>query len=257
MNNLKLEIDLLPKGAWGNDLSVTLPKKEWDILRNYCYQQANGKCQICGYKTNNLQAHEVWKFNINNRTQTLDNIMAICNKCHGVIHYHNSQRLGYAECAKRHFLQVNNVTENVFNEHLTKALALYEKRNTVFHWRIIADLVNFGGGNIELKNIYYPFIVNPYSDDEIQTLCGYTGQAPSLIDLQIDNYAGIIKVKCTRTNKIQWFVDDELSVNEFGFTKKFVSSFSVKNLTQSCVSFKLIGNSGEYISKKFLLKPYS
>lgn len=177
-------------------------------------------------------------------------------KAREVIHYHNSQRLGYAECAKRHFLQVNNVTENVFNEHLTKALALYEKRNTVFHWRIIADLASFGGSNIELKNVYYPFIVNPYSDDEIQTLCGYTGQAPSLIDLQIDNYVGIIKVKCTRTNKIQWFVDDELRVNEFGFTKKFVSSFSVKHLPQSCVSFKLIGNSGEYISKKFLLKPY-
>ena len=254
MSNLKLKIDLLPKGAWGNDLSLTLPRKDWDVLRNYCYRQANGKCQICGHETDNLQAHEVWKFNINNREQTLIDIIAICNKCHGVIHYHNSQRLGYAESAKRHFLQVNNVTEDVFNEHLTKALALYERQNTVYHWRIVADLSNFGGNNIELKHAYYPLIINPYTDDEIQDLCRYTGLAPSLSDLQIDNYAGIIKVKCGRTNKIQWFVDDELSVSEFGFTKKFVSAFSVKDLTQSYVSFKLIGNNGEYISKKFLLK---
>lgn len=33
----KLTIDLLPKGAWGNDLSKTLSKKDWDTLREACY----------------------------------------------------------------------------------------------------------------------------------------------------------------------------------------------------------------------------
>lgn len=32
MKNYKLNIDLLPKGAWENDLSKTLSKKDWDIL---------------------------------------------------------------------------------------------------------------------------------------------------------------------------------------------------------------------------------
>ena len=37
MKNYKLTIDLLPKGAWGNDFSKTLSQKNWDILRNKCY----------------------------------------------------------------------------------------------------------------------------------------------------------------------------------------------------------------------------
>ncbi len=62
MKNLKLTIDLLPRGAWGNDLSKTLSKKNWDILRNYCYKRFNNTCAICGAKNVELDAHEVWKF---------------------------------------------------------------------------------------------------------------------------------------------------------------------------------------------------
>ena len=34
MTNLKLTIELLPKGAWGNDFSKTLSKKDWDTIRS-------------------------------------------------------------------------------------------------------------------------------------------------------------------------------------------------------------------------------
>ena len=46
MKEFKLTIEMLPKGAWDNDFSKTLPQKEWDIVRNACYQKANHKCQI-------------------------------------------------------------------------------------------------------------------------------------------------------------------------------------------------------------------
>ena len=39
MKNFKLTIEMLPKGAWNNDFSKTLPKKEWDIVRNACYKK--------------------------------------------------------------------------------------------------------------------------------------------------------------------------------------------------------------------------
>lgn len=71
MRDYKLKIDLLPKGAWDNDLSKTLPKKDWDLLRNKCYERAHHRCQICGYQTDYLDAHEVWDFNVNKKTQTL------------------------------------------------------------------------------------------------------------------------------------------------------------------------------------------
>ena len=92
MSELKLTIELLPKGAWGNDLSIILSKKDWNILREFALKRANGKCEICGYETSDLDVHEDWKFEIKNKTQTLKDIIAICSRCHGVKHFRNSKR---------------------------------------------------------------------------------------------------------------------------------------------------------------------
>ena len=131
MKNLKLNIELLPKGAWGNDLSRTLSKKDWDILRNMCYERFNHKCSICGYKTEKLDAHEVWDFNLKTKTQTLIDIIALCSECHGVKHFRNSQRLGFGENAKRHFMYVNECTELEFDLCLSKAQIEFEERNKI------------------------------------------------------------------------------------------------------------------------------
>ena len=60
MEELKLTINMLPKGAWYNDFSKTLSKKHWDILREFALKRANGRCEICGYKTDDLDVHEEW-----------------------------------------------------------------------------------------------------------------------------------------------------------------------------------------------------
>ena len=148
MKDLKLTIDLLPKGAWGNDLSKTLSSKDWDILRNYCYKRYKYKCAICGEQSDKLNAHEEWDFDIVNKTQTLKNIIALCPKCHGVKHMKNSERLGYGENAKRHFMTINNATEIEFANHYSQALLLFEERNNIYRWKIVADLSNFGGSEI-------------------------------------------------------------------------------------------------------------
>ena len=133
MKNLKLTIDLLPKGAWGTNLSTTLPKKAWDILRQAAYERANNKCSCCG-KDGDLQAHEVWDFDILTKTQILKDIVALCPACHGVKHFRNSQRIGYGEHAKAHFLKVNNCNLNDFVEHYMAAESLFHERNTVDKW---------------------------------------------------------------------------------------------------------------------------
>ena len=164
MDNFKLTIDLLPKGAWNNDLSKTLSQKDWNILREFCYKKANHKCQICGERTDDLDAHEVWQFDEKNKTQTLKDIIGVCSKCHGVIHFRNSVRLGYGELAKKHFLKVNQCSEMEFASHLHKALIEYDQRNKIFRWKMIANLERFGGKNIELKTRNIPIIISPYDD---------------------------------------------------------------------------------------------
>lgn len=162
MKNYILTIELLPKGAWGNDLSKTLSKKDWDILRHVCYEKSNNTCAICGYSTEELDAHEVWDFDVKTKTQTLKNIVALCSKCHGVKHMRNSQRLGFGENAKRHFLKVNNCSELDFAAHYLEAESLFNEQNKIFRWTIKAELDKFGGKGIEIKQRYIPKIINPY-----------------------------------------------------------------------------------------------
>ena len=81
MKDFKLTIDLLPKGAWGNDFSKTLSKKDWDILRNKCYERANHKCAICGWDEDKdiLEVHHIDE---NLSHNELENLIILCPICH-------------------------------------------------------------------------------------------------------------------------------------------------------------------------------
>lgn len=258
MKDLKLTIELLPKGAWGNDFSRTLSKKDWDVLRNACYERANHKCAICGFTTNDLDAHEVWDFNVNTKTQTLIDIIALCSKCHGVKHIRNSQRLGYGENAKRHFMKVNNCNELEFASHLTKAQMDFEERNEIYRWKMIANLDKFGGESIEIKEDYIPLIDSEYTQDELIKLKNECDFTPRILEIAINNYEGTININCDKTNKIEWY-DNELNLldEKFNFGENFITKFSVKNLYFPYITFKLLGKYGEKISKKFNLVPYN
>lgn len=257
MKDLKLTIELLPKGAWGNDFSRTLSKKDWDILRNDCYKRANHHCQICGYETDDLDAHEVWDFDIKNKTQTLKDIIGICNKCHGVKHIRNSQRLGYGENAKKHFMEVNNCNELEFASHLTKAQIDFEERNKVYRWKMIANLERFGGKDVQIKETCIPLIDSEYTQDTLETLKNEVDFTPRILDVSINNYEGTISITCDKTNKINWYDNKQnLIATKFNFGEKFVTKYSVKNLHFPYIAFKLTGEFGEKISKKFVLSKY-
>ena len=268
MKNYKLTIDLLPKGAWGNDFSKTLSKKDWDILRNKCYERANHKCAICGYVTDELDAHEVWNFNIENKTQTLLDIIALCSRCHGVKHIRNSYRLGYGEDAKTHFIKVNNASELGFIAHLTEAEMKFEEQNKVYRWKIVADLNKFGGQDIEFKQSYIPMIKSPYENIDFNTInfadtknlfttCKNENtnliSTPKVTEINVDNYQGIITIKSLFTNKIEWFLDETKIKTKYNLAGLFTTEFSVKNLTGKQLYFKLTNSNGEIISKPFNL----
>ncbi len=266
MKNYKLTIDLLPKGAWGNDFSKTLSKKDWDILRNKCYERANHKCAICGYVTDELDAHEFWNFNVENKTQTLFDIIALCSRCHGVKHIRNSYRLGYGEDAKTHFMKVNNASELDFIAHLTEAEMKFEEQNKVYRWNIVADLSKFGGKDIEFKKSYIPMIENPYKNIDFNTInfadtknlfniskkenSNLIG-TPKIIEISVDNYHRTITTKSLFANKIEWFLDGTKIKTKYNLAGLFATEFSVKNLIGRQLYFKLTNSNGEIISKHF------
>ena len=290
MSNLRLTIDLLPKGAWGNDFSKTLPKKDWDTLRNHCYQKAKGVCAICGKKTDELDAHEVWEFDTQSKTQTLKDIIALCSACHGVKHMRNSERIGYGEQSKVHFLKVNGCTSMTFAKHYAEAQFLFDQRNKVLRWNIAADLSKFGGEGIEFEQKQIPFIISPYENIDWETVrhirlneqksdslevikltqydntssintealyfidCNQNSYPPKIDSITVDNYEGTITVRGDRTNKIQWFGDNKPIKSKYHFSGKIKTKLCVENMTYSTLKFVLQGNGGQTFSQDFKLK---
>lgn len=270
MKNFKLTIEMLPKGAWNNDFSKTLPKKEWDIVRNNCYKRANHRCQICGFTTDDLDAHEVWKFNVKTQMQTLIDIIGICSKCHGVKHIRNSQRLGYGEEAKKHFINVNKCSELDYASHLTQAQMDFEERNKIYRWKIVADLSKFGleNGTIKEKNI--PFVRSVYENidwsnydfikhnkktiSHIEKNSLYFPE-PKILSIEIDNYQGTIEVLSNDTNKIEWYLDKQKIKTKYNIVGKFKTILKVENLKGKELTFALFGDGGKTFSKIFELLP--
>lgn len=270
MEDLKLTINMLPKGAWNNDFSKTLSKKDWDELRNFALKRANGKCEICGYKTSDLDVHEEWDFSIKKKTQTLKQIIAICSKCHGVKHFKNSVRLGYGEEAQEHFMNVNNASEMEFASHLNKSLLEYNERNSVYRWKIAANLEKFGGSGIEIKQNNIPLIKNPYENinwneydylkTEYNNLFSIKSKKlyylePIVLYIYVDNYQGTLTIVCENVNKIEWYLDDIKIKTMYNVVGLFTTELKVKTLIGKNLKFKLIGTGGETTSKNFEILP--
>ncbi|MCL2540054.1 MAG: hypothetical protein FWE53_01295 [Firmicutes bacterium] len=261
MKELKLTIDLLPKGAWGNNLSKTLPTKDWDTLREACYKRAGYKCEICGL-SGELDAHEEWEFDVRLKTQTLKNIIALCSACHGVKHMRNSERIGYGENAKRHFIKVNNCSELDFARHRTKAQELFDERNKIYRWKLVVEPDKLGGKGIEMKERVIPFIQNPYegidlAKEEHEMFYSISQKKsiiePSIRSVDVDNYTGNISVVAGFTNKIEWYLDGEKIKTKFNIAGQFLSEFSAESLNGKELQFKLVNESGETASKIFTL----
>ena len=271
MKKLKLTIEMLPKGAWNNDFSKTLPKKQWDILRNECYKRANHKCQICGYETDDLDAHEIWEFDIDNKIQKLVNIVGICSKCHGVKHMRNSQRLGYGEDAKKHFMNVNGCSELDYATHFAKAKMDFEERNKIYRWKIVADLEKFGLKDAALKTKNIPLIKSVYENVDFTMLSfennkklfksyvslpkKYWITPPKVLSIVIDNYQGKIEVVSDDVNRIEWYLDNQKIKTKYNVVGKFITTLSVENLKGTELTFILFGIGGKTVSKIFELSP--
>ena len=252
MKNLKLTMDLIPKGAWGSSLSKQLSKDDWDTLRQFAFSKARGECSICGCKTNELDAHEVWFFDKQNSTQTLKNIQALCTRCHGVKHFRNSERLGYGQNAKRHFLKVNCCSELDFANHCFESMLDFEEKNKIYRWKISVDFAKFGGSSeMEINEYYLPYITNPYQDVGFSKLNG--GLVPILYSVIVDNYAGTIMIECGLTIRVELCCDKVLLKSFYNTAGRFVVKFSLKNCMSSYVQFRLIGEDGAFKSEKFEL----
>lgn len=229
-------------------------------MREACYARSNHHCAICGASGTDLDAHEAWEFDVKTKTQTLKDIIALCSACHGVKHMRNSERIGYGESAKAHFIKVNGCSAVALTGHYTEAKMLFEERNEIERWKIKADLTKLGGAGIDIIERNIPKIINPYEGLKagehysvksiLSNESKYIG-TPKIRSIEMDNYQGVITIICDNANRIDWSMDGELIKTKYNVVGKFTTMFSVEDLEGSSLRFRLIGDGGQTYSEVF------
>lgn len=136
MQNFKLNFEIVPTGAWNNNLRTALSKKAWDFIRKDAYDRANGHCMICNRPATRLEAHEKWEYNKETATQKLVDVVAICHACHSVIHIGRTQVLGFEDEAIKHFRRVNKCDYQGYIKALSDATAKSVELSTVSDWAL-------------------------------------------------------------------------------------------------------------------------
>ena len=136
MEKLKLNFEIVPTGAWNNNMRTVLSKKAWDYIRKDAYARANGKCSICGRQVKRLEAHERWSYNKLAAIQKLEDVIAVCHACHSVIHIGRTQLLGFEDDAIKHFRKVNGCDYQGYIKALSNATAKSVELSTVGEWSL-------------------------------------------------------------------------------------------------------------------------
>lgn len=131
---LKLEPELIPSRCWGADLSRVLSQRLWKQVRAPVVERAAGRCEICGAPVKRLICHERWEYDDTAGIAHLRELIALCFKCSGVIHWGNSQAMANAGKINMagiwwQFMRVSGIGREAAQDHLDHAFALWRQRS--------------------------------------------------------------------------------------------------------------------------------
>ncbi|MCQ2387681.1 MAG: HNH endonuclease [Clostridia bacterium] len=132
----KLKIELVPDSCWYSNLRSLLSKAQWDFIKKDAKERAQGKCAICGKKTDKLEAHEQWAYDESKGIQKLANVISVCKDCHSVIHMGRTSLVGNLQKAEDHYMKVNNCSYAEMKADIGKANEEHVRRNKVSEWKL-------------------------------------------------------------------------------------------------------------------------
>ena len=136
---VKLQIELVPKTSWGNNLRRAIPSKEWDEIRKTCYAQYNHQCAVCGFQ-GRLSCHEIWDYDDLGHIQKLIGFIALCDMCHHVKHMGRAGiraaegKLDFNRLIE-HYMAVNHCSRDDFKQHKAEAFSEWRERSR-HEWKV-------------------------------------------------------------------------------------------------------------------------
>lgn len=138
---MRLEIALIPKTTWGNNVRSAVTQTEWDKIRKKTYQRDNYRCVICG-DGRKIHCHEEWQYfeNKSSNIQRLVRLRTVCETCHHVIHFGRSELLcqqGKLDKEKlmAHFCKVNKCDEATFHAHRDDVFVEWARKSLI-EWTV-------------------------------------------------------------------------------------------------------------------------
>lgn len=127
-----LQPKALPTTVHYQNIRNLIPRAAWDKIRKHVYEEANHVCELCGAKKR-LEAHEIWNFDFKSKTQTLQNIVALCANCHRIQHanllkLHSDKGIVNIDLVVKHFNNISNqkITTSEFLSRAQTFCAKYE-----------------------------------------------------------------------------------------------------------------------------------
>lgn len=154
---MKLEIDLVPRTAWGNNVRAVLTNKQWRVLAGIVADRAWNTCEICGGAGPNhpVECHEIWEYTEKSKTRRLVGMIALCPDCHLVKHFGFARTQGKEEYAFKHFMKVNGLKKKEAEAEIAKAFDVWRKRSLV-DWKL--DLSGLKKYGIDVSKLKGPFM---------------------------------------------------------------------------------------------------
>lgn len=128
-----LQIELVPKRAWGHNLRALIPATQWDKIKNAVFEQAGFHCEICHGQGQRhpVECHERWTFDESKRLQRLDGLIALCPRCHLAKHLGFAMRNRSPEDFDKimaHLARVNGIGRDEADKYVEWVFAIQRRR---------------------------------------------------------------------------------------------------------------------------------
>ena len=155
--NKLLTVELVPKTCWWSSVRTTVKKEEWDKIRFISYEAAGHKCEICGdtgknqgYK-HNVECHEIWEYDDENKIQKLIGLISLCPTCHQVKHIGRAIAIGKHQEAYNQLAKVNKWTKQQVEQHILESFEIHRERSK-YEWDLDISILTEEPYEIKLKN---------------------------------------------------------------------------------------------------------
>jgi hypothetical protein len=145
-----LFIDLVPSTCWFSNVRSCIHPKDWDRVRNHIYERTHYTCECCGINTKEdtingqLEAHERWNYDEENKIQTLMRIIALCQQCHQSTHMGLAGLRGKDEEAMTHLQKVKNISRREACKERKESGIIHMKRSK-HKWELDISLITNNG----------------------------------------------------------------------------------------------------------------